>query len=169
MKRHWLERTVSIVRIDKILHGQSLFVFTYGEQFIVLWLDRIEGSSMDVFNQYAQIQEEENVPVVWIHDYHLMLAATTIRQVRPPPPSDRSGHHHHQTGQATTTIRKVRPPPPSNRSGHHHHQTGQATTTIRQVKLPPSDRSGTTTISLQAGQARKSVSHGGRIILEFLS
>ncbi len=25
--------------------------------------------------------EGENVPVVWIHDYHLMLAATTIRQV----------------------------------------------------------------------------------------
>jgi hypothetical protein len=26
-------------------------------------------------------EEEENVPVIWIHDYHLMLAATTIRQV----------------------------------------------------------------------------------------
>ena len=25
--------------------------------------------------------DPENVPIVWIHDYHLMLAATTIRQV----------------------------------------------------------------------------------------
>ena len=25
--------------------------------------------------------DPDNVPIVWIHDYHLMLAATTIRQV----------------------------------------------------------------------------------------
>ena len=30
---------------------------------------------------YDQIKDPDNVPLIWIHDYHLMLAATTIRQV----------------------------------------------------------------------------------------
>ena len=27
----------------------------------------------------SRIQDTDTVPVIWIHDYHLMLAATTIR------------------------------------------------------------------------------------------
>ena len=27
------------------------------------------------------LQDPENVPIIWIHDYHLMLAATTIRSM----------------------------------------------------------------------------------------
>ena len=29
----------------------------------------------------ASDPDTENIPIVWIHDYHLMLAATTIRQI----------------------------------------------------------------------------------------
>ena len=28
----------------------------------------------------AEERANDNVPIIWIHDYHLMLAATTIRQ-----------------------------------------------------------------------------------------
>ena len=34
-------------------------------------------------------EEPDTVPVVWIHDYHLMLAANTIRCSSPPPSTSR--------------------------------------------------------------------------------
>ena len=43
-----------------------------------------DNFSEAVLKALRQVTKEnpEQVPIVWIHDYHLMLAANTIRQVR---------------------------------------------------------------------------------------
>ena len=43
--------------------------------------EKFAGITLDALRRMTK-EAPKNKPIVWIHDYHLMVAANTIRQVR---------------------------------------------------------------------------------------
>jgi trehalose-6-phosphate synthase len=53
------------------------------EEFALKTIDALRQVHGRLLKEYCNNEDAMPVPVVWIHDYQLMLAAAMIRQVRP--------------------------------------------------------------------------------------